>query len=240
MQKGSSMAQDKQERAYSAKAGAKSLAKPRKTAEPFVMLPAEVIKSDAYASLGYSARAILIELVSFYYGKNNGQLWIAPEMLKERGFSKNTAIRSYKELLIYGFIFQTKKGGSVKGGCSWYALTWLPLNKSEGMNLTCYEHKKFIQFTGKEKICCPKIGTAKTQNGYHAKSQALNRNVKEFIEKPFSISCDTQNGALNKYMPSIGHDLLDALNGDTLDNWVQKNGVRLRKIGHINPLQTIH
>jgi hypothetical protein len=237
------MANDTNQRRYAAKSGAQALAKPKKSSEPFVMLPAEVIKSDAYAALGYSARAILIELVSFYYGKNNGQLWIAPEMLKERGFSKNTAIRSYKELLIHGFIFQTKKGGSVKGGCSWYALTWLPLNKSEGMNLTCYEHKKFTKFAGKEKICCPKMGTAKTQNGYHAKSQSLNGNAKESMEKPFPISCDTQNGALNRYMPSIGmnkHDLLDALNGDTLDNWVQKNGVRLRKIGHINPLQTIH
>ena len=237
------MAHDKQERAYTAQAGAKALARPKKTAEPFVMLPAEVIKSDAYAALGYSARAFLIELVSFYYGKNNGQLWIAPEMLKERGFSKNTAIRSCRELLIHGFIFQTKKGGSVKGGCSWYALTWLPINKSEGMDLICYEHKKFTKFAGKEKICCPKMGTAKTQIGYHAKSQSLNGNVKESIEKPFSISCDTQNGALNRYMPYIGinkQDLLKELNGETLDNWVKKNGVRLRKIGRINSLQTIH
>jgi len=66
--KGLNMAQDKHERAYAAKAGAKALAMPKKQSEPFVMLPFEVISSSAYASLGGSAAKLLIELVYVYYG----------------------------------------------------------------------------------------------------------------------------------------------------------------------------
>jgi hypothetical protein len=200
------MANDKHQRNYTGKAGGQLPAKPKKASEPFAMLPFEVMRSEAYKSLGYSGRALLIELVGFYYGSNNGQLWIAPEMLKERGFSKNTAFRSYKELLIHGFIFQTKKGGSTKGVCSWYALTWLAIDKSDGMDLTCYQHKKFLQFIPVEKKCTPKLGITKTQNGYHLKGKALQGNSKELTERLTSNTCETQNGSLNKYLPSIGKD----------------------------------
>ena len=234
MQKGLSMAQDKQERAYMAKAGAQALAKPKKTAEPFVMLPAEVLNSSAYKNLGYSARALLIELIHFYYGSNNGSLWIAPEMLKERGFAKNTAIRSYKELIVHGFIFQTRKGGSTKGGCSWFALTWLQLNKSEGMDLNCYQHKKFLKFIPQEKNSCPKLGTAKTQNGYHVKSEALKGNDKKSKAMSFQVlNSDPVIPKLVTYKDIAiyrGGILQEPLQANS-QNWIAQDQARLKEIG---------
>ena len=234
MQKGLSMAQDKQERAYTAKAGANALAKPRKTAESFVMLPAEVLNSSAYKNLGYSAKAILIELIHFYYGSNNGSLWIAPGMLKERGFAKNTAIRSYKELIVHGFIFQTRKGGSTKGGCSWFALTWLPINKSTGMDLNCYEHKKFLKFIPQEKKSCPKLGTAKTQNGYHAKRGGIKGNSKQSKGTSFqALNPDAVIPKLVTYKDIAIYrgGILQEQPQANSQNWIANDQARLKEIG---------
>jgi len=230
------MANDRNQRSYNTvKVGAQEPGTTKRTTEPFVMLPAEVLNSTAYKGLGYSSRAILIELIHFYYGGNNGRLWIAPEMLKERGFSKNTAIRSYKELIVHGFIFQTRKGGSTKGGCSWFALTWLPINKSAGMDLNCYEHKRFLKFIPQEKKSCPKLGTAKTQNGYHAKGDALDGNAKQ--SKGASFQALDSDPVIPKLVPykdiAIYRGQINQahLEKTTRPNWIAQDQSRIQKIG---------
>ena len=107
----------------------------RRQVEPFIQISSLVLNSDAYKDLGFSARSILNEILNFHNGKNNGSIWMTKEILKQRGFSKNTATRALKELISHGFIYMTRRGGNLNGGCSWYAITWLKINRVEGQHL---------------------------------------------------------------------------------------------------------
>lgn len=108
---------------------------PKKQVEPFIQIPSEVLNSPAYIDLSYAARAVLIEILHFYRGNNNGSIWIAAETVAKRGFSKNTMTRAIKELIAHGFIYQTRRGGNLSGVCNLYALTWKRINKAEGQFL---------------------------------------------------------------------------------------------------------
>jgi hypothetical protein len=140
------MAIDKLERAYSKD---KSMAK--KQSEPFVMLGSEMLNSLAYRDLSFSARSMLIEVLHYYSGKNNGRIWLAPLVLSERGFSKNTSSRALKELREHGFIYMTKRGGNQRGGCSWFALTWLKIDKAEGQHLESFKKSAYLFWEPKPK-----------------------------------------------------------------------------------------
>jgi hypothetical protein len=226
------MANDKQERAYTPKAGTK--AKHKKQSEPFVMLPFEVISSSAYASLGGSAAKLLIELVYVYYGSNNGSLWIAPKRLNERGFSKSTAIRAYKELLIHGFIFMTRKGGNQKGGCSWFALTWLPINKTAGMDLTCYESKKFLKFTLQEKNSRVNLNPAWCHFDTTSKSDSSKGNAKKSKSKSLGFSNSSRAGVILNPLIDIAiyrDGILDEQPQDNSQNWIAQDQARLKGVG---------
>ena len=140
------MAIDKLERAYS-----KDRPMTKKQSEPFVMLGSEMLNSDAYRDLTFSARAMLIEVLHYYTGKNNGRIWLAPIVLSERGFSKNTASRALKELREHGFIYMTRRGGNQRGGCSWFALTWLKIDKAEGQHLENFKKSAYLLWEPKPK-----------------------------------------------------------------------------------------
>lgn len=241
------MAHDKQERAYTAQAGAKALAKSKRQSEPFIQIPSLVLDSAAYADLSYSARAVLVEILYFYRGNNNGSIFLASSILNKRGIKKNTFTKALKELIAHGFIYQTRRGGSVSGVCSLFAITWKRINKADGQFLSQFVSNAYLNWKPSlEKNEGSEIGRVPPKNWEHAPKQAKH-------EKQESISRNFENSQFEKPvfpksncyedMPYIGmnkHDLLKELNGETLDNWVQKNGVRLRKIGHINSLQTIH
>ena len=132
------MAEDRME-----KGSANRMAKKKKQTEPFVMLSSVLTNTLAYVDLSYSSRAMLIELASHYNGYNNGSIWIAPNVLRERGFSKNTATKTFKELISHGFIYMTKRGGNQRGGCSKFAMTWLPINALKGLYLDNFESNAF-------------------------------------------------------------------------------------------------
>lgn len=121
--------------------------KKRKFKEPFVMIGSEILNSTSYTSLSFSARSMLVEVLHFYTGINNGCIWISPDVLASRGFSKNTVTKALKELRIHGFLYMTKRGGNQRGGCSWFALTWLPINKVEGQYLGSFISNAYRQWT---------------------------------------------------------------------------------------------
>ena len=108
---------------------------PKREVEPFVQIPSEVLNSAAYKDLSYSARAILVEMLHFYRGNNNGSIYIAAKTVINRGLSKNTMTKAVKELIAHGFIYQTRRGGSLSGVCSLFAITWKPINRSDGQFL---------------------------------------------------------------------------------------------------------
>ena len=176
------MAIDKAQRAYSKD---KTIAK--KQSEPFVMLGSELLNSPAYRDLSFSARSMLIEVLHYHSGKNNGRIWLAPLVLAERGFSKNTATRALKELREHGFIYMTKRGGNQRGGCSWFALTWLKIDKAEGQHLEHFKKSAFLFWESQSKkikgsnfgIGCHKFGAllGKDSQSHESKEILINANT---------------------------------------------------------------
>ncbi|WP_155763415.1 hypothetical protein [Polynucleobacter asymbioticus] len=129
----------------------------------------------------------LIEVLHYYTGKNNGRIWLAPLVLAERGFSKNTATRALKELREHGFIYMTKRGGNQRGGCSWFALTWLKIDKAEGQHLEHFKKSAYLFWESQSKkikgsnfgTCYPKIGVllGDDPQSYEPKEISINTNA---------------------------------------------------------------
>ena len=138
--------------------------KRKKQSEPFIQISDLVLTSDAYKDLGFSARSMLIEMVKYYNGRNNGYIFISKQVLKSRGFSKNTATKALKELTSHGLIYMTKKGGNLNGGCSWYAITWLQINRIEGQNLENFAANAYAKWLPIEKNHRSIIGSPQHQN----------------------------------------------------------------------------
>jgi hypothetical protein len=136
----------------------------KKQTEPFIQISDLILSSEAYKNLGFSARSMLIEIVKYYNGRNNGSIFISKQVLKSRGFSKNTATKALKELTSHGFIYMTKKGGNLNGGCSWYAITWLQINRIEGQSLENFVANAYAKWMPIEKNHRSKIGSAQHQN----------------------------------------------------------------------------
>ena len=137
--------------------------KRKKQSEPFIQISSLVLNSAAYRDLSFSARSMLVEVVNYFNGRNNGSIFIAGKILSSRGFSKNTSTKALKELRTHGFLYMTRRGGNISGGCSWFAITWLPINKLDGQHLENFVHHAYANWTPKEKNGRSEIGSVKTQ-----------------------------------------------------------------------------
>ena len=105
--------------------------KNRSSKKPFLLLPREMITSDAYYNLSSSAIKLLICLGAQYYGTNNGDLTTAWTIMRERGWhSKQTLQKAMNELEDAGFILRTRQGGRNK--CNLFALTWISIDECGG------------------------------------------------------------------------------------------------------------
>ena len=108
--------------------------KRQKTA-PFLAIPKQVIRSDAFENLGGSALKLLIQLGEQFNGTNNGNLQASWTVLKEKGWgSKGTLQRSINELLEKGFIVKTRQGYLRPHRCSLYAITWRAIDHCSGIH----------------------------------------------------------------------------------------------------------
>lgn len=149
----------------------------KKESTTFIQLSTALLNSDAYIDLGYSARTMLVEMVHFFNGINNGRIFISKEMLASRGISRNTATKALKELTSHGFIYMTKKGGNLNGGCSLYALTWKPIkSKLQGQNFDNFVPNAYKKWQGIKKNDRSKNGSVKHQNlGLRKSAPILNQ-----------------------------------------------------------------
>lgn len=145
----------------------------KRSKEPFIQISDLVLASEAYKDLSFSARSMLIEMVKYYNGRNNGYIFISKQVLGSRGFSKNTATKALKELSSHGLIYMTKRGGNLNGGCSWYAITWKPINRIEGQNLGNFVKDAYVKWQPLIKKDRSEIGSAQHQNLGLAKSQPI-------------------------------------------------------------------
>lgn len=90
-----------------------------------------VIRSHVYANLSAYAVKLLNDLLSQYYGSNNGDLCATFSVMQKRGWkSKGTLNRAVKELLDAGFIEISRQGG--RHLCSLYALTFYAVDECKG------------------------------------------------------------------------------------------------------------
>jgi DNA-binding transcriptional MocR family regulator len=72
-------------------------------------LPLWVLRSPAYQALGLGARALLIELLAQFNGRNNGRLMLSHRLAAERlGCHRNSVGGWYRELAAKGFIRQAQ------------------------------------------------------------------------------------------------------------------------------------
>lgn len=98
----------------------------------FVALPHSVLDSPAYRTLSVYARALLIDIARQYTGVNNGSLLCSRAKMLEYGWkSADTLSKAKGDLLASNLLFCTVQGQR-PNKASWYALTWLGLDKSDG------------------------------------------------------------------------------------------------------------
>ncbi len=135
----------------------------KRQVEPFIQISSLILNSKAYIDMSYSARSMLVEILHFYNGRNNGYIYISKKVLLDRGFSKNTATKALKELRTHGFLYMTRRGGNILGGCSWFAVTWLPINKVTGQFLDGFVPNAYLKWKGADKKKGAKNGTQQDQ-----------------------------------------------------------------------------
>lgn len=98
----------------------------------FCAIPWVVLDAPAYAALSHPAKALLLEVARQFRGDNNGRMLLSRRYLAARGWkSADVVQRAKTELVTHGFIFQTVQGHR-PNKASWYAATWLALDKLDG------------------------------------------------------------------------------------------------------------
>lgn len=101
----------------------------------FVPIPRIVLRSEQYAELPHSAKALLLDLAAQYTGKNNGRLCVAFEALRASGWnSKHALLRAKRALLACSFAIQTRRGHAPKTA-EWIGFTWWQLHYEPSMDV---------------------------------------------------------------------------------------------------------
>lgn len=102
----------------------------RKSEGQFIRLEISLLNSPNFLKLSNRAKALLLDLASFYNGFNNGDITPAMTMMKPRGWKSNAnKTLAFRELVYYGFVMVTRQG--CKGICTLIALTMYPIDESK-------------------------------------------------------------------------------------------------------------
>lgn len=105
-----------------------------------IWLPLDVLQGAAYASLSFSAKALLLDLAAQLRAKhgeiiNNGDLTTAYSVLCKCGWKDEKTIRGAAKCLEWaGLIVKTRQGHRPNKS-NLYAVTWLPLNESNKFDI---------------------------------------------------------------------------------------------------------
>ena len=96
----------------------------------FIALPHPVIDSPGYRAASPAARAVFIEALRLYDGKNNGSLALSVRLIADQAnISKDTASRAIAELINCGLLRRTKSSSfSQKKLAAEYRITFLICN----------------------------------------------------------------------------------------------------------------
>lgn len=108
----------------------------KKSRDPggFIAIPWVVLDSPAYLDLSPHAKALLLDIARQYTGSNNGALRCGRAYMAPRGWtSMDMLTKAKRELLEAGLLHETVKGCR-PNKASWYAITWLGLDKLDGLD----------------------------------------------------------------------------------------------------------
>ena len=112
----------------------------------FMAIPWAVVDSPSYMALSPHAKSLLFEIARQFVRDNNGRLLISMRHMKTRGWNSSSMLHKSKmELINGGFIFETVKGYR-PNKASWYALTWMGLDKINGYDQgasLCFERSAY-------------------------------------------------------------------------------------------------
>jgi hypothetical protein len=98
----------------------------------FVAIPWTVLDSPAYQALSAHARVLLIEIARQLRGDNNGSLLCSRAYLATRGWRSNDMATKARDELIKAKLLHQTVIGHRPNKASWYAVTWLALDKLNG------------------------------------------------------------------------------------------------------------
>lgn len=97
------------------------------------ILPSVMLKSDAFRSLNGNSVRILLEMLTRYYGSNNGDLSLSlRDIAQLLRMSKSTASAAYSDLEAKGFLVCTSKGTFTRGDASTWRLTFRDAGPRQG------------------------------------------------------------------------------------------------------------
>jgi hypothetical protein len=101
----------------------------------FVAVPKAVLQSTEWQALPPSARALAMDLMAQYSGKNNGRLCPAFTVMERCGWtSRTTLIQAKRALLECPFVLVTRKGHAPRTA-EWIAFSWWPLHYERSMDI---------------------------------------------------------------------------------------------------------
>lgn len=101
----------------------------------FIAVPKLLVASSEWQALPFRARALALDLMAQYSGKNNGRLCPAYEAMRRSGWkSKDQLGKAKRELLATRFCIQTRMGHPPRTP-EWLGFTWWRLDWHESMDI---------------------------------------------------------------------------------------------------------
>ena len=130
-----------------------------------------MLKTDAWKALSAPARAIYVQIGFRYNGKNNGKIaYSAREAASECRLNKDTAARTFKELIALGFIEETRHGGLSRKTrvASEWRLTAFRCDLTGALKTSLFMQRgtlaRGIRLSENRGHACPKIGRFSVRN----------------------------------------------------------------------------
>lgn len=137
--------------------------KPSKT-QPYAAIEHRVIDSEAFAALTPNAKVILLLMARQLTKDNNGHLQATFSFMQRHGIgSEHTLQNGIKQLISHGLICRTKSHGA-NGVWAKYAVTWLPIKRSEGLFLDGFMSCAWRDWKPEKKPPCTKCRTLPAVN----------------------------------------------------------------------------
>ncbi len=137
--------------------------------QPFVQVLKPTLKEPAWKALSYGARCLYITLKSYYFGDNNGRVYLGVrKAARELGASRSSTEIWFRDLTEHGFIVSTSDGflgGDGKGTATSWRLTELGFNGEQPTrDYKQWPNQKNRTPSRKSGQTVTKIGTPRPEN----------------------------------------------------------------------------